>query len=51
MDLSQLAALPSHTLTDREICDLELILSGGFAPLDSFMCKADYESVLNTRYT
>lgn len=48
MDLSHLADLPSHTLSDREICDLELILSGGFAPLDSFMSRADYESVLNT---
>jgi sulfate adenylyltransferase len=47
MDLSHLATLPSHTLTDREICDLELIMSGGFAPLDSFMNKADYDSVLN----
>ena len=47
MDLNQLTDLPSHTLTDRELCDLELIMSGGFAPLDSFMSKAQYESVVN----
>lgn len=34
----QLAAeaesLPAITLTDRQLCDLELILSGGFSPLE-----------------
>lgn len=38
--------LPSLTLSQRQLCDLELILNGGFAPLNSFMNKADYESVL-----
>jgi sulfate adenylyltransferase len=33
-------------LTERQICDIELILNGAFAPLQSFMNKADYESVL-----
>ena len=33
-------------LTDRQICDLELLLNGGFSPLDGFMGKADYNSVL-----
>ena len=47
MDLAHLTDLPSHTLSDRELCDLELILSGGFAPLDSFMSKADYDGVLS----
>jgi len=37
---------PSWQLTDRQICDLELLLNGGFAPLKGFMSKADYESVL-----
>lgn len=46
MDLAALNNLPSHTLTDREICDLELILSGGFAPLDSFMSQDDYNGVM-----
>ena len=36
---------PSWDLTPRQICDLELLLSGGFSPLRGFMTKADYESV------
>ncbi len=35
----------SWSLAARQICDLELILSGGFSPLTGFMGKADYESV------
>lgn len=38
--------LPSLTLTQRQICDLELILNGGFSPLESFMGQKDYERVL-----
>lgn len=38
--------LPSLILSQRQLCDLELILNGGFAPLNTFMNKADYESVL-----
>ena len=26
--------LPAITLTERQICDLELLLSGGFSPLE-----------------
>ena len=40
--------LPSYTLTARQLCDLELILNGGFAPLAGFMSKADYDSVLSS---
>ncbi|MBA3884194.1 MAG: bifunctional sulfate adenylyltransferase/adenylylsulfate kinase [Acidobacteria bacterium] len=36
---------PSWDLTPRQLCDLELILNGGFSPLQGFMGKADYESV------
>lgn len=36
---------PSWDLTARQICDLELLLSGGFSPLRGFLNKADYESV------
>jgi sulfate adenylyltransferase len=36
---------PSWDLTPRQICDLELLLNGGFSPLTGFMGKADYESV------
>jgi sulfate adenylyltransferase len=30
----------------RNLCDLELIATGGFSPLTTFMGKADYERVL-----
>ena len=36
----------SWQLTDRQICDLELLLNGGFSPLTGFMGKTDYKSVL-----
>jgi sulfate adenylyltransferase len=38
-------AWPSWDLTPRQLCDLELLLNGGFSPLKGFMTKADYESV------
>ncbi|KAI9345660.1 sulfate adenylyltransferase [Obelidium mucronatum] len=41
------AGLPSITLTERNICDLELILNGGFSPLEGFLNQRDYESVVN----
>ncbi len=36
---------PSWDLTARQLCDLELLLSGGFSPLRGFMGRADYEGV------
>src|SRR6266403_5789074 len=36
--------LPSWDLTPRQLCDLELLLNGGFSPLRGFMSRADYES-------
>jgi sulfate adenylyltransferase len=38
----------SWDLTPRQLCDLELLLSGGFSPLSGFMCQADYESTCQT---
>jgi ATP sulfurylase len=35
----------SWQLTPRQLCDLELIASGAFAPLETFLGQADYESV------
>jgi sulfate adenylyltransferase len=35
----------SWDLTARQLCDLELLLSGGFSPLRGFMTRADYEGV------
>jgi sulfate adenylyltransferase len=36
---------PSLDLTPRQLCDLELLMNGGFSPLRGFMGRADYESV------
>jgi len=36
---------PSWDLTPRQLCDLELLLNGGFSPLRGFMTRADYEGV------
>jgi sulfate adenylyltransferase len=36
---------PSWDLTERQLCDLELLANGGFSPLRGFMARADYESV------
>jgi sulfate adenylyltransferase len=39
--------LPDITLNDRQLCDLELLATGVFSPLDGFMTRSDYESVLD----
>lgn len=39
--------LPTWDLTPRQLCDLELLIHGGFSPLEGFMSQADYESVLD----
>lgn len=38
-------SLPSWDLTSRQLCDIELLLNGGFSPLEGFMGRADYENV------
>lgn len=38
--------LPSFQLHERAACDLELLATGGFSPLTSFMGKKDYDRVL-----
>ena len=38
--------LTSWDLTPRQICDLELIMNGGFYPLDGFLSQKDYEEVV-----
>ena len=37
----------SFTLTDRQLCDCEMILDKSFNPLDRFMNKDDYLMVLS----
>jgi sulfate adenylyltransferase len=36
----------SVTLTARQLCDLELLSNGGFSPLNGFMDRVDYDSVV-----
>ncbi len=38
--------LASWDLTDRQVCDLELLLNGSFSPLRGFLSRTDYESVV-----
>lgn len=38
--------LPSIQISERAVCDLELLATGGFSPLDGFMGQKDYERVL-----
>ncbi|MGB2620429.1 MAG: bifunctional sulfate adenylyltransferase/adenylylsulfate kinase [Candidatus Acidiferrales bacterium] len=39
---------PSWVLSERQLCDLELLLNGGFSPLQGFMGQADYDSVCSS---
>jgi sulfate adenylyltransferase len=36
---------PSWDLTPRQLCDVELLVNGGFSPLRGFMGRADHDSV------
>jgi sulfate adenylyltransferase len=40
------ADLVSWDLTPRQICDLELLMNGGFNPLKGFLSQADYDGVI-----
>jgi sulfate adenylyltransferase len=44
--LDRSSHLPSVQISARSLCDLELLATGAFSPLDRFMGKADYERVL-----
>ncbi|PFH59466.1 hypothetical protein XA68_12298 [Ophiocordyceps unilateralis] len=39
--------LPALVLSERHLCDLELILNGGFSPLQGFMTERDYDGVVH----
>lgn len=44
--LAKAGRLPWVQISARSLCDLELLATGAFSPLDRFMRKADYERVL-----
>ncbi|MEC9375679.1 MAG: bifunctional sulfate adenylyltransferase/adenylylsulfate kinase [Pseudomonadota bacterium] len=37
----------SWDLTDRQLCDLELILNGAFSPLEGFLTQVEYDGVID----
>ena len=39
--------IPSISLSERQLCDLELLMIGAFSPLHGFMTHPDYESVID----
>ena len=38
----------SWDLTERQLCDIELLLNGAFSPLEGFLNQDDYDSVVKT---
>ena len=43
----QAASLPTVQISERAACDLELMATGGFSPLDRFMDREDYRAVVD----
>ncbi len=37
---------PSWDLTERQLCDIEMLLNGAFSPLEGFLNKDDYDAVI-----
>ncbi len=46
--LERVKELPSLQISERAVCDLELIADGSFSPLGRFMGEKDYRSVLES---
>jgi sulfate adenylyltransferase len=49
--LAKSTRLPSIQISQRALCDLELLATGAFSPLDRFMGQSDYERVLTEMRT
>ncbi len=47
LEKQQAGEYPSWHLTYRQLCDVELLLNGGFSPLEGFLSQADYQRVLS----
>ena len=45
---NEAADLPHLSLNSRQLCDLELLLNGAFAPLQGYANRKDYDCVLET---
>lgn len=43
----QTGRLPSLQISERSLCDLELLATGAFSPLDRFMGKKDFENSIS----
>lgn len=43
--------LPRIQLSERNLCDLEILATGGFSPLETFMHESDYRRVLEDMRT
>src|SRR5262245_9975040 len=43
---AEASCLPSIQVSERVVCDLELLATGAFSPLDRFMGSEDYQRVL-----
>ena len=44
---AEVSGLASVQISERAMCDLELMATGGFSPLDRFMSGDDFHSVVN----
>ena len=45
--LKEASSLAKLKLTERQLCDVELLLNGGFSPLQGFMNEKDYMRVVS----